>query len=117
MVLGYMQTIWPLERQIEPLPDDMSLWPTVDVYVPTYNESLDIVRDTVLAAQCIDYPADKLRIYILDDGKRSEFAVFAAEANVGYITRSDNAHAKAGNLNKAMAKTHGELICILTAIT
>ncbi|QIP54760.1 UDP-forming cellulose synthase catalytic subunit [Hafnia alvei] len=112
MVLGYMQTIWPLERQIEPLPDDMSLWPTVDVYVPTYNESLDIVRDTVLAAQCIDYPADKLKIYILDDGKRSEFAVFAAEANVGYITRSDNAHAKAGNLNKAMAKTHGELICI-----
>ncbi len=112
MLLGYMQTIWPLEREIEPLPDDTSLWPTVDVYIPTYNESLDIVRDTVLAAQCIDYPGDKIKVYILDDGKRSEFAVFAAEANVGYITRDDNAHAKAGNLNKAMKKTHGELICI-----
>jgi cellulose synthase (UDP-forming) len=112
MLLGYMQTIWPLEREIEPLPDDVALWPTVDVYVPTYNESLDIVRDTVLAAQCMDYPSDKIKIYILDDGKRSEFAVFAAEANVGYITRDDNAHAKAGNLNKAMKKTHGELICI-----
>jgi len=112
MLLGYMQTIWPLERAIEPLPDDMNAWPTVDIYIPTYNESLFIVRDTVLAAQCIDYPADKLNIYILDDGKRSEFAVFAAEANVGYITRDDNAHAKAGNLNKAMKKTQGELICI-----
>lgn len=112
MLLGYMQTIWPLEREIEPLPDDTALWPTVDVYVPTYNESLDIVRDTVLAAQCMDYPVDKLKIYILDDGKRSDFAMFATEANVGYITRDDNAHAKAGNLNKAMKKTDGELICI-----
>jgi cellulose synthase (UDP-forming) len=36
-----------------PLPDDMSQWPTVDVYIPTYNEPLDVVRDTVLAAQCM----------------------------------------------------------------
>mgnify|MGYP007025244173 CR=1 FL=1 len=27
---------------------------TVDIYIPTYNESLDVVRDTVLAAQAIE---------------------------------------------------------------
>lgn len=70
------------------------------------------MRDTVLAAQCIDYPADKMKIYLLDDGKRSEFAVFAADVGVGYITRNDNKHAKAGNLNHAMTLTHGELICV-----
>ncbi|TKI07222.1 UDP-forming cellulose synthase catalytic subunit [Martelella alba] len=112
MILGYLQTTWPLKRKIEPLPEDMSLWPTVDIYVPTYNESLNVVRDTVLAAQCIDYPSDKMKIYILDDGKRSEFAVFAADAGVGYITRSDNKHAKAGNLNHAMTITKGEYICV-----
>ncbi|MEN3261912.1 UDP-forming cellulose synthase catalytic subunit [Sodalis endosymbiont of Spalangia cameroni] len=112
LVLGYFQTTWPLKRRIEPMPDDLSLWPTVDIYVPTYNESLDVVRDTVLAAQCIDYPRDKMRIYILDDGKRSEFAVFAADAGVGYITRDDNKHAKAGNLNHALTLTRGELICV-----
>ncbi|WP_053115687.1 UDP-forming cellulose synthase catalytic subunit [Winslowiella iniecta] len=112
LILGFLQTTWPLKRTIEPLPDDISLWPTVDVYVPTYNESLDVVRDTVLAAQCIDYPRDKLKIYLLDDGKRSEFAVFAADVGVGYITREDNSHAKAGNLNHAMKITKGELICV-----
>lgn len=112
LLLGYLQTTFPLNRQIVPLPKDSSLWPTVDVYIPTYNESLDVVRDTVLAAQCIEYPKDKIKIYILDDGKRKEFAMFAAQAGVGYITRSDNSHAKAGNLNNAMKQTNGELICI-----
>ena len=112
LILGYLQTSWPLKRTIEPMPDDTSLWPTVDIYVPSYNESLDVVRDTVLAAQCIDYPRDKIKIYLLDDGKRSEFAVFAADAGVGYITRDDNRHAKAGNLNHAMRITKGELITV-----
>ncbi|ORM68993.1 cellulose synthase catalytic subunit (UDP-forming) [Pantoea wallisii] len=112
LILGFLQTTWPLKRTIEPLPDDTRLWPTVDVYVPSYNESLDVVRDTVLAAQCIDYPRDKIKVYLLDDGKRSEFAMFAADVGVGYITRDDNRHAKAGNLNHAMKITKGELICV-----
>lgn len=112
LLLNYLQTLWPLKRKIEPLPEDVSLWPTVDVFIPTYNESLEVVRDTVLAAQCIDYPRDKMKVYLLDDGRRREFAVFAAEAEVGYITRKDNAHAKAGNLNHAMTLTQGELIAI-----
>lgn len=112
LILGYIQTTQPLDRKIEPLPEDVSLWPTVDVYIPTYNESLDVVQDTVLAAQCLDYPKDKVKIYILDDGKRKEFAAFAAKVGVGYITRNDNRHAKAGNLNNAIKHTNGELICI-----
>ncbi|HEY1845908.1 MAG TPA: UDP-forming cellulose synthase catalytic subunit [Buttiauxella sp.] len=112
IMLSYLQNIFPLKRPIVPLPDDTKLWPTVDVYIPTYNESLEVVRDTVLAAQCLDYPADKLKIYLLDDGKRNEFAVFAANVGVGYITRNDNSHAKAGNLNHAMKLTKGELICV-----
>jgi Glycosyltransferases, probably involved in cell wall biogenesis len=96
LLLNYLQTVWPLTRDITPLPEDMSQWPTVDVYIPSYNEPLEVVRDTVLAAQCIDYPKDKIKIYLLDDGKRNEFAVFAADVGVGYITRPDNKHAKSG---------------------
>ncbi len=48
-----------------------------------------------------------MKIYLLDDGKRSEFAVFAADVGVGYITRNDNKHAKAGNLNHALTLTQG----------
>ena len=112
LVLGYLQTLWPLEREVCPLPADNRLWPTVDIYIPTYNESLSVVADTVLAAQNLAYPQDKLSIYILDDGRRTEFAAFANEAGVGYIRRKDNNHAKAGNLNHAMTLTKGELICV-----
>ncbi len=112
LLLSSFQISWALKRDVVPMPRDVSKWPTVDVYIPTYNESLSIVRDTVLAAQCLEYPQDKIHVYILDDGRRKEFAQFATEAGVGYITRSDNAHAKAGNLNHAMKLTHGELIAI-----
>ena len=112
MVLGYIQTSWPLARPPMPLPDEPREWPTVDVYIPTYNESLSVVRATVLAALRIDYPADKLRVYILDDGRRTEFRDFAASCGAGYIIRPDNNHAKAGNLNHAMKHTDGEFIAI-----
>src|SRR5690606_32774117 len=112
MLLGYFQSLWPLQRTMRPLPPDPADWPTVDVYVPTYNESLAVVRDTVLAAQNIDYPADRMKVWLLDDGRRDEFREFAAEAGVGYLAREDNAHAKAGNLNHALGKTDADLICV-----
>lgn len=112
LVLGYVQTAWPLERKPVPLPMDASTWPTVDVFIPTYNEPLSVVRSTVLAAQSIDWPRDKLRIYVLDDGRREEFRVFCEQAGVTHVTRGDNKHAKAGNINAALKNTHGEFVAI-----
>jgi cellulose synthase (UDP-forming) len=112
LALGYIQTVWPLERQPVALPNDPADWPTVDVYVPTYNEDLTIVRATVLAAMAIDWPHDKLRVYILDDGRRLAFRDFAASCGCGYIIRPDNAHAKAGNLNHALTLTDGSFVAI-----
>jgi cellulose synthase (UDP-forming) len=112
MVLGYIQTVWPLARQPEPLPEDVADWPSVDVYIPTYNEALSVVRATVLGALAMDYPRDKLNVYILDDGRRTEFRDFAEACGAGYIIRADNSHAKAGNLNHAMRHTDGDFIAI-----
>lgn len=112
LMFGYFQTVWPLERRPKPLPLSPAEWPTVDIYIPTYNESLRVVRPTVLAAMAIDWPPDKLRIYILDDGRRADFREFARSCGIGYITRPDNAHAKAGNLNHAMRQTDGEFIAV-----
>src|ERR1700677_1068035 len=112
LALGYIQTVWPLERQPVPVPHDPPKWPPVDFYVPTYNEDLSIVRATVLAAMAIDWPHDKLRVYILDDGRRLAFRDFAASCGCGYIIRPDNSHAKAGNLNHAMSLTDGDFIAI-----
>lgn len=112
LLLGFFQTSWPLQRPPVEIEGNPHTWPTVDVYIPTYNESLDIVRTTVYAAMDMDYPEDRFRVYILDDGRRPEFRAFAREAGCGYITRDNNLHAKAGNLNAAMKKTDGELIAV-----
>ncbi|MFM2407291.1 MAG: hypothetical protein RL358_33 [Pseudomonadota bacterium] len=112
LVLGYFQTLWPLNRRVTPLPADAALWPTVDVLITTYNEPLSVVRTSVLAATMLDWPAKKLKVYILDDGNRPEFAAFAKEAGVGYVTRTDNQHAKAGNLNNAFKYVAGEYVAI-----
>jgi len=50
----------------------------VDIFVPSYNESLEVVKPTVFAALNLDWPADKLKVYILDDGRRPQFREFAA---------------------------------------
>ena len=112
LVLGLLQTSWPMRRPIVQIQGAENDWPMVDVYVPTYNESLAIVRNTVLAAMSMDYPRHRFRVYILDDGKRAEMRNFARAAGCGYLTRGDNLHAKAGNLNAAMKRTDGELIAI-----
>ncbi|MCJ2184865.1 UDP-forming cellulose synthase catalytic subunit [Novosphingobium sp. 1949] len=112
LMLGFLQTSFPLERPVIEPEGDPADWPTVDIYIPTYNESLDIVRNTVFAAMDLDYPLERYNVYILDDGKRAEFRAFAKEAGCGYITRDNNLHAKAGNMNAAMKKTDGELIAI-----
>jgi cellulose synthase (UDP-forming) len=112
MVLGYIQNARPLRRKPVQLPHDRTLWPTVDVYVPSYNESLDVVKPTVLAALSIDWPDDKLKVYLLDDGRRPQFREFAASCGAGYLIRGDNAHAKAGNLNHALTITQGEFVAI-----
>jgi cellulose synthase (UDP-forming) len=112
LLLAYAQSIAGLRRKPVPMPHDLASWPSVDVFIPTYNEPLDVVRATVLAAASLDWPRDRLRVWVLDDGRRPGFRDFAAEAGVGYVARPDNAHAKAGNLNHALRKTNGEFVAI-----
>lgn len=112
LYLGFFQTLWPLRRAPVPLPDDPDEWPDVDLLIPTYNEPLDVVRYTALASVNIDWPAEKLHVYILDDGNREEFRQFAIEAGIGYMTRSDNAHAKAGNINRALEHLDSRFVAI-----
>ena len=85
---------------------------TVDVFIATYNEPIELLRETVLCAVNMTYPH---KTYVLDDGDRSEVKELAKELGAEYITRSDNKHAKAGNLNNALQQTTGEFILTLDA--
>lgn len=88
--------------------------PTVDVLIPTYNEPLPVLRRTIVGCQALDYGGVK-RVIVLDDGRRQAVADLASSLGCEYFTRPDNHHAKAGNLNAAIARTSGDLIAIFDA--
>ncbi|MBN0712641.1 glycosyltransferase, partial [Pseudomonas aeruginosa] len=60
----------------------------------------------------IDWPKDKLNIWILDDGGREAFRQFAKDVGVHYIARTSHEHAKAGNINNALKYAKGEFVSI-----
>lgn len=112
LLLNYASVIQPLRRQPMPLPAQRDAWPNVDVFVPTYDEPPEVVRTTLLCMKHLEWPREKLRIWLLDDGRRDEFRAMCKELDVGYIARADNRHAKAGNINHALRHTHGELVAV-----
>jgi len=87
--------------------------PSVDILIPTYNEPAYILKRTVIGCQALEYANKK--IYLLDDTRREEIRQLAEELGCEYITRPNNFHAKAGNLNHALAYTQGEFIVVFDA--
>ena len=85
---------------------------TVDIFIPTYNEDLSILRMTILGARNVRYPHET---WVLDDGRRPALRDLCETINVHYLTRPDNTHHKAGNINAALTQTHGEFIAIFDA--
>ncbi|OOY49922.1 glycosyltransferase family 2 protein [Solemya velum gill symbiont] len=88
-------------------------FPSVDVFIPTYNEEIDVLEKTIIGAKNLDYP--DFKVWVLDDGKREWLKGFCKAHNVNYLTREDNSHAKAGNLNNGLKHASGELFAIFDA--
>jgi cellulose synthase (UDP-forming) len=82
------------------LPWLMQTQPLVDVLICTYNEDRAILERTIIGAMGTKYP--NFRVWVLDDGKRSWLSDLCAQKGCHYLTRPDNSHAKAGNINHAI---------------
>lgn len=87
--------------------------PTVDILIPTYNEPEFILKRTVIGCQAMTYGPKT--IYLLDDTRRAEIELLAERLGCQYLTRPDNRHAKAGNLNHALPQVGGELVAVFDA--
>ena len=133
-MLGLFINSRPLRRGPAPLITTQGLLPSVDVFIPTYNEPPELLEITLRAALDMCYPRERLNIYLLDDGgtrqkltqadaakadealTRAQALRQMAERHGGiYLTRERNEHAKAGNINAALAHTHGDLVVIFDA--
>ncbi len=99
------------EARLRALPPETL--PTVDLYIPTYNEPIEVLEKTITGALFLEYP--NLNVWVLDDGRRAWLKEFCEAKGAGYITRPDNSHAKAGNINHALTKTDAEFVAVFDA--
>lgn len=121
----------PRRKSAPPLPADA---PTVDVFVPSYNEEPELLATTLSAALAMDYPAGRLTVYLLDDGgtdekcnadnfvaasvareRRATLQKLCEGLGCTYLTRERNISAKAGNLNNGLANSSGDLVVVFDA--
>src|ERR1700691_4152671 len=60
----------------------------------------EILERTIVGALGMDYP--NFRVWMLDDSRRAWVKTLCAELGCRYLSRSDNSHAKAGNIDHAL---------------
>lgn len=75
--------------------------PLVDLFICTYNEEEAILERTIVGATGLNHP--NYRVWVLDDGKREWLRDLTEKLGCLYLTRPDNSHAKAGNINHALS--------------
>ena len=90
----------------------------VDVFICTYNEEKAILERTIIGATGLEH--GNYRVWVLDDGRRLWLKRLTEELGCHYLTRQDNRHAKAGNINHALRHVAGlqskpEFVAILDA--
>jgi len=133
LAVSFFMLADPLRRTAPQLSGRNDL-PTVDVFIPTYNEEPELLAATLAAAKSMIYPADKLAVYLLDDGgteakrnqadpekalealrRHEQLKALCDAMGAIYSTRAKNEHAKAGNLNEGLKVSKGDLVVVFDA--
>jgi cellulose synthase (UDP-forming) len=105
LALHLFQTYTLLERDAVRVGPEV----TADIFVPTWDERVDLLRNTLVAAKAVRGVGT---VWLLDDGCREEMRTLAAELGVAYIGRVERDHVKAGNLNNALKHCKAEFIAV-----
>lgn len=88
---------------------------SVDVYLPICGEDPDVILNVWDSVKQLDWPQDKLKVYVLDDSKTDAMRQYATSRGFEYFRREGRSFKKAGNLLNAFNKTTGNYILILDA--
>jgi cellulose synthase (UDP-forming) len=98
--------------RLDPTPRPASLDVPVDVVIATYDEDIDVLEPTIIGALTL---RGDVTVHLCDDGRRPSVAALARLYGIRYVTRPDNAGAKAGNVNAVLPSLTGELLLVLDA--
>lgn len=90
-------------------------YPSVDVFLPTCGEDLDILRNTAQWVAGLRFPG-AVTVYSLDDANRAEVAALASEFGFLYLSRPNRGwFKKAGNLRYGYERSTGEFVVVFDA--
>ena len=90
--------------------------PTVDIFLPVCKEPLEILGNTWKYIAELQYPASKLRRYVLDDGAQDSVRLLCERFGFTYIVRPDRPTLKkAGNMRHAFANSSGDFFVVFDA--
>lgn len=108
-IMLHLFMVWRLAvRQSPPAPPGLN----VAVLIPTLDEPVAMLRQTLLGAMRMDYPH---QTWLLDDGRRPQMRRLAKEIGCNYLTRPENTDAKAGSLNNALRHVEADVLAIFDA--
>lgn len=111
----HFQSMTELEYPEKPDVTGME-YPSVDVFIATYNEPVEVLYKTVNGCCNMEYPElEKVKIYLCDDGGRQEVKELAEHFHIEYLARKEHTGAKAGNLNHALRHSQGDLVVTFDA--
>lgn len=99
-LLVRMVTLWNIDGRAPTAVTEPPRGMRVAVLVPTYNEPVEVIAPTIAAA-CVLEPAHET--WVLDDGDRPWVRDLCEEYGARYVRRDEHTHAKAGNMNHALA--------------
>jgi len=105
----FFYVVWKPSKRVAPPPLPGR---TVDVFIPTKNESPQLLRKTLLACKDLKYPH---RTLVLDDGNRAEIKALCEELSCIYLARETHEYSKAGNLNFGLTHSTAEFVAFFDA--
>ena len=109
---GLVQSIWPLKRATAALPDALDEWPTIDVFILCDDQPYKAIQLTTMAADKLDWPKKKLKIYLIDGVQRDDLYALAVLIGAHYLPHADESGSHAGFINQSLPSTNGQLIAV-----
>ncbi|WP_199421556.1 SGNH hydrolase domain-containing protein [Actinotalea solisilvae] len=104
-----------MDHELRVLEYNPGTHPTVDVFLPTAGEALDVLANTYRHVAALRWPA-AITVWVLDDSARDSVRRLAEDHGFEYRTRPDRGRLKkAGNLRFGYEQSQGDLIAIFDA--